>query len=178
MCETEWRRTLVNYIRSSNVSEIEIRYENELIELVAEKNHITGVKVLNKADNTTSTINADLTVDCGGMLTSVPKMLEKLGFPLRKTTVKSYLQYASMLFQFPPDEKLPFNACYYQQMAPDKWQGCVLWYQSNSEFICTCMGINRNIPDHKIPTQKEGLVCGGMLSCRIHGISRTISPYP
>jgi len=136
---------------------IEIRYEMEVVDLLTDakdKSHITGVKVANKVDNSFLDIDADLTVDCSGMLSPIPKILEKTGFTVRRTNVKSHLQYATTHLRF-NGENPPYSACYFQPMAPDIWYGCIIWKIQQNEFLCTAIAINKNIPEQKIPTQKE-----------------------
>jgi len=79
---------------------------------------VCGVKVVNKDDGSSTTIDADLVVDATGRSSSLPKWLEELGFPkLPREVVDADAGYSTLWYQAPPPQQRP---------AQWWWQGAFL----------------------------------------------------
>jgi 2-polyprenyl-6-methoxyphenol hydroxylase-like FAD-dependent oxidoreductase len=130
-----------------------------------EKGHlITGVIYRNK-DQKEVKLFSDLVVDCCGIRTpSLSQFKEKFGISVRKTVVRTDVQYASMLYTV-PSSMIKYNYVYYMQIAPDQPYGALMYQiEGENTFMINMFGMNK----HKVPKNVSALE--EMLQERSHDV--------
>ena len=95
-------------------------------------------------------IEADLVVDCMGLLSPTAEMISKLGIAtIDSTKIKADLQYVSQLYKQP--EGVSHTNVYYQPYAPNNMIGAMLLPYTKGVSILTFVGYNKV----KLPRKQE-----------------------
>jgi 2-polyprenyl-6-methoxyphenol hydroxylase-like FAD-dependent oxidoreductase len=152
------RATIDWYVRSQLLQRPNIAFVEhaDAQSLVSDGTRVTGVTVLNRDDQSTQTIEADLVVDASGRLSKTPEWLAALGYPTPpRTIVNSHLSYATRWYEIPDNPIFDRHILLVTALpAEGNFRGGGIQVVEGSQWVVTLAGINKVYP----PTDEEGFL--------------------
>ncbi|MBZ0303887.1 MAG: FAD-dependent monooxygenase [Anaerolineae bacterium] len=122
----------------------------------ADRRIVTGVEVLNREDQSTQTLAADLVIDASGRTSKTPQWLQDLGYDAPpRTVVNSYLGYATRWFQMPAGQTFDWHILLITAL-PTKgnFRGGAIQRIEGDRWVVTLGGVNKTYP----PTDDDGFL--------------------